>query len=232
MSIKEFYSQLSNKSLNISLYFLCIGVLTTVIVILNNSWVVIGIIFILISILYYSLHLYYVKRAKVEIPINNEYEDYRGNRFLIESTDYHIYFFSPKGTVLDEVKIRSRLTSTQYILISNGQEIGHAELNIIGRPVLKIYGRYKWECHLQSRLGRIGELRDGNGTKINVLKNKNGDWIIEKNEKLLASIKKGWLERNWINLFRLNTPVLFFYEKINEAERTALLFFISAFYEK
>ena len=50
-----------------------------------------------------------------------------------------------------------------------------------------------------------------------------------KNERLIATLQKGWMPLDWLHLFRLNTPVLTFYEPVEREEKDAI-FLASTFY--
>ncbi|MCU9613606.1 hypothetical protein OEV98_08540 [Caldibacillus lycopersici] len=229
MSIKEYYHRLGNTSLNISLYFIVIGMLLNVYLLMKNQVIYGGILFIAVSFLYYSIHLYYVKKSqKVQLQLTKEDDTRILNRYILESNHGCLYYFSPNGIANVKVKLKYTIKGVRFSILEKDNELGYV---IYRNKQLQFYLLEKLFFGTVSSNGKheIGNISIEN-SEIHLKKSKNNEFKFMKDNQIIAEVKKGWLPISWTKIFRLNTPVLLFQDKVTTEEKLAILLILPVVY--
>lgn len=226
MSLQDFYKKIGQDSLHTSLYFIMLAAFFSLFLIYEGKDVTVisGIIF--LSFAYYALSLYYVRKsiAVSSYVRKNEYP-FKSGYFLLHRDRHGLYFFSPTGTALYKVRLKRR---------GNGWEVRFIEgENWKDTAIVKRGGGQLFFNNADGSISGTICRREKRGTfywgkrQISLIKRTGGEWEAREDNKLLATVKKGWLPVMWTSLFRLNTPVISFYEGFDDEkfQETCLLVF-------
>lgn len=220
MTIKDFYQRQGTRGLNISLFFIGMAIIC-LLLLRKISFPVVVIPFMLISSIYFVIHLYYWTKAHKTTAIDQEklaVHDYH----LIEFDGSDVYLFRPNGIDQGNIKIHSTIRGIQ---IEYFDEHGHRnkyflkkakngyQVDAVNRGKRFLIQREKKP--LFSRIEIDDEMIFVYYFQINSL-------TFQKDGRLIARMQKGWMPLAWQQIFRLNTPVVTFYETVDFYEKEAI----------
>lgn len=216
MTIKDYYIKLSNTSFHISLYFLVLAIVWTLvsIYIFDTNVLLSSMIFMIISTIYFSFYKYFDRKSvRIAIYDKENNQDSYSKIMLIERDQDCYYFFSPEGRVLFTI-----MPGKKQYYINNEQNVEIARIETTSGGTM--YFHYKNEIYSGSFMNGTIKLADG---KVMVKKTSNIGGLFEKNGYKIAEWKRGFLPLNWTTIFRLNIPVLTFHENTIPAERFCIM---------
>jgi len=225
MSMKTFYYKLGNQSLNISLFFTMISIIILLILAEHNQPLAACFLLLSLSIFYYMIHLYYFKKS-VRLNVKKGYNDGKSGLdvFLIEKASSYTYFFQPNGIANIKIQRKHTLKGLYLIYFENNRVMFMNIRKENDRSITITFndGKVIVRIDPKGKENIIGEIIfPQNRFKIKRLPNR--EIVFYNKYRQLAVNKRGWLPLDWISLFRLNTPVVTFQEKLTSTERAAIL---------
>ncbi|WP_062356674.1 hypothetical protein [Bacillus kwashiorkori] len=227
MSINKYYTRLSETYFLISIYF-SVSALVFLLILYNEKTLafLITVPFSLFSIIYFLLYYYYNKRVDM-VGVLQEREQNK-NCLLIEQEGNTLYFFNSRGHA--SCSIQSKLTmlgKKQFLYCDGKKKIKFVIYNkrntlVIENPNSE---RLFWHTHPNRLFG------EWNREKYLFVREKNNNkYQLFKSEKLICTVEKGLLPLDLTMKFRLNTPVITFYDKHTTEEKCLILLLISLIY--
>lgn len=184
----------------------------------------------IISSLYYGMHLHYIKKSNQVYPyLPAKQENSILNHYLIDQVNQTLYFFAPNGSAQYQVKLLGRKWT---LMNMSNQTIRTLEEEYKTGKLLFGYSDENSSGIIDRPEKSILRILMLNGCEMKAFKKTNGEFIYLRDNKVIARIKKGWLPLQLTTLFRLNTPVLSFQEKISIEDQEIILLASAVFYFK
>lgn len=220
MTIQELYLKLAKRGLHISLFFCSLAIIG-VLLALNIPFPIAIFPFMLLSVCYFFIHLYYWHRAKKMVPLDLA-TVFPANHYLIENHAPNYYFFLPNGLLYQAITLQ-KLNSGQQVTFMS-KESNKRTYTLIRKKRSEQMITHNGHVMLRFLHAKDHILHDGSMNRNTILVRFNGmnGLSFYKNERIIARLQKGWMPLDWLHLFRLNTPVLTFYEPVNDLEKETI----------